>query len=169
MSEFPTLTGYYRFLFLYLEPFSTIYPALHVFIYPGARAFYDDLIPGSAASSVFEPRTRIVIWQLANCYFLLSLISSFVFRAARDSVPNPVSQERLVGAMLKVLAVADVTHVVISYVGLPKEARWDFGSWNAMTHGNITFVVLLLVSRLSWFYGIGRERFSYGRGVQRGG
>jgi hypothetical protein len=42
-------------------------------------------------------------------YFLLSLMSSLVFRAVRDSVPNPVSQERLVGAVLKVLAIADVS------------------------------------------------------------
>jgi len=42
-------------------------------------------------------------------YFLLSLMSSFVFRAVRNSVPSPVSQERLVGAMLKVLAIADVS------------------------------------------------------------
>lgn len=42
-------------------------------------------------------------------YFLLSLMSSFVFRAVRDSVPNPVPQERLVGAVLMVLAIADVS------------------------------------------------------------
>jgi len=36
-------------------------------------------------------------------------MSSFVFRAVRDSVSNPVSQERLVGAVLKVLAIADVS------------------------------------------------------------
>ena len=36
-------------------------------------------------------------------------MSSFVFRAMRDSVPNPVSQERLVGAMFTVLAIADVS------------------------------------------------------------
>lgn len=41
-------------------------------------------------------------------YLLLSLMSSFVFRAVRDSVPNTVSQERLVGTVLKVLAIADV-------------------------------------------------------------
>ena len=46
-------------------------------------------------------------------YFLLSLMSSFVFRAARDSVPNPVSQERLVGAVLTVLAIADVSLMTI--------------------------------------------------------
>jgi hypothetical protein len=71
----------------------------------------------------------MAVWQLANCtyghiriiprvsetmlgnpgYFLLSLMSSFVFRAVRDSVPNAVSQERLVGAVLQVLAIADVS------------------------------------------------------------
>lgn len=39
----------------------------------------------------------------------MALVSSLVFRAVRDSVPNPVSQERLVGAVLKVLAIADVS------------------------------------------------------------
>lgn len=42
-------------------------------------------------------------------YFAVALVSSLVFRAVRDSVPNPVSQERLVGAVLKVLAIADVS------------------------------------------------------------
>ena len=39
-------------------------------------------------------------------------MSSFVLRAVRDSVPNPVSQERLVGAVLTVLAIADVRSTV---------------------------------------------------------
>jgi len=38
-------------------------------------------------------------------------MSSFIFRAVRDSVSNPVSQERLVGAVLKVLAIADVSSI----------------------------------------------------------
>lgn len=42
----------------------------------------------------------------------MSLMSSFVFRAVRDSVPNPVSQERLIGAVLTVLAIADVRSIV---------------------------------------------------------
>lgn len=28
--------------------------------------------------------------------------------------------------------------IVISCAGLPKEVRWEFDSWNAVTHGNIT-------------------------------
>lgn len=28
--------------------------------------------------------------------------------------------------------------IAISCAGLPREARWEFDSWNAVTHGNIT-------------------------------
>lgn len=129
MPESPTLTGYYKHLFLYLEPckqacgaarcvfteFQSLQYTLHyVFIYPGAQAFYDGLIPGSAPSSAFEPPREdghlavgklcvefipCVILQASQAifgdsgYFLLSLMSSFVFRAVRNSVPSHVSQE----------------------------------------------------------------------------
>jgi len=40
---------------------------------------------------------------------LLGLISSIVFRAVRDTLRNdPVAQERIIGAALTALAIADV-------------------------------------------------------------
>lgn len=46
---------------------------------------------------------------LALGYLLLGLISSLVFRAVRDALPHdPVAQERIVGASLTALALADV-------------------------------------------------------------
>ena len=40
---------------------------------------------------------------------LLGLISTFVFRAVRDALPNnPVAQERILGASFTALALADV-------------------------------------------------------------
>ncbi|KAH9071632.1 hypothetical protein EDB83DRAFT_2365147, partial [Lactarius deliciosus] len=51
----------------------------------------------------------MVIWQLGNCYMLLGLSSPFVFATIRDALPrNPVTQERILGAFLSVVAVADV-------------------------------------------------------------
>lgn len=45
---------------------------------------------------------------------LLGLISSLVFRAVRDALPHdPVAQERIVGASLTALAIADVSAVVL--------------------------------------------------------
>lgn len=42
-------------------------------------------------------------------YLLLGLISSLVFRAVRDALPNdPIAQEKIVGASLLALALADV-------------------------------------------------------------
>jgi len=43
-------------------------------------------------------------------FFLLGLLSSLVFRAVRDTLPNnPAGQERLIGASLLALAIADVS------------------------------------------------------------
>lgn len=48
-------------------------------------------------------------------YCLLGMLSAFGFRAVRDSLPNnPVAQERIIGAALKALAIADVCPQVAS-------------------------------------------------------
>jgi len=42
-------------------------------------------------------------------YFVVSALSSIVFRTVRDAVPtNPALQERLIGASLLALGIADV-------------------------------------------------------------
>lgn len=44
-------------------------------------------------------------------YLLLGMLSSLVFRAVRDALPgNPAAQERIIGASLFAMAVADVGH-----------------------------------------------------------
>jgi hypothetical protein len=71
----------------------------------------------------------MAIWQLGNCtfhrlrfcpvltlgptgYLLLGMLSSLVFRAIRDALPgNPAAQERILGASLLALAMADVSHL----------------------------------------------------------
>lgn len=40
---------------------------------------------------------------------LLGLVSLFVYRAVRDAVPNPASQERVIGAVIAALGVGDVS------------------------------------------------------------
>jgi len=106
----------------------------------------------------------MAIWQLGNCYLLLGLISSFVFRAVRDALPTDlVAQERIVGASFTALALADVSHIVATLIGLPSEIRNNPLTWNPMTHGSVTFVIVLLSVRLAWFAGIGRTRYYYGQ------
>ena len=77
--------------------------------------------------------------------------------------------------------------IIWSLVGLPPSLRYAFTQWNAMTHGNITFVVVLvsmrcarpflsaaskcdrdtLLGRIAWFLGIGRTRYYYGQPAQK--
>ena len=118
-------------------------------------------------------------------YLLLGMLSSLVFRAVRDALPdNPAAQERILGASLFAMGVADVrdqiyfilkclmtylnrlpskccvmpsthsfTHcfamrsIIATWIGLPVELRYAIADWNPTTHGNITFVVFLMVSR----------------------
>ncbi|KAJ7451153.1 hypothetical protein FB451DRAFT_1284865 [Mycena latifolia] len=159
MSDFPALSGFYQLLFLYLEPISTMFPALMAWIFPGAEWFHHQLIPSSTPvpSSPLEPRTLMMVWQLGNCYLLLGLISSLVFRAARDSLAkDPVAQERIVGSLLAALAIADVSHIAATLIGLPADIRYAPLAWNSMAHGNISIVVVLFTVRCAWFLGIGR-------------
>jgi len=165
---FPALPGLYQALFLYFEPLSTISPALLAWFLPGAAWFHNQLIPTDGPTKALDPRTTMAIWQLGNCYMLLGLISSLVFRAIRDTLPNnPEAQERILGASFTALALADATHITLSWIGLPEDLRYSFGSWNSMTHGNITFTVFLLSMRLAWFTGIGRQRYYYGRAAPK--
>jgi len=158
---FPALPGFYKFLFLHLEPISTISPSIMAWIFPGSTWFWHQLIPSSAPPPrSLDDRTAMAIWQLGNCYLLLGLISSLVFRAVRDALPHdPVAQEKIVGASLTALALADVSHIIATLIALPADVRSAPLSWNSMTHGNITFVVVLLAVRLAWFAGVGRKKY----------
>jgi len=50
-------------------------------------------------------------------YLLLGMLSSLVFRATRDALPgNPAAQERIVGASLLAMAIADVSHPLIIWL-----------------------------------------------------
>ncbi|KAF5336818.1 hypothetical protein D9757_014653 [Collybiopsis confluens] len=164
-NSFPALPGFYRFLFLYFEPVSTISPALMIWLWPGASWFHHQLVPAPDPSPIgLDARTVLAVWQLGNCYMLLGLISSLVFRAVRDALQNDiVAQERILGSAFTALAIADVTHILASFVGLPSELRYNPGSWNATTHGNISFTLFLFSVRMAWFLGVGRRRYYYGQ------
>ncbi|KAF8973790.1 hypothetical protein BDZ97DRAFT_1900574 [Flammula alnicola] len=170
-DSFPALPGIYRLLFLYLEPMSTIAPALMVWVFPGSSWFHHQLIPSTlpASTAPLDPRTLMAIWQLTNCYFLLGLISSLVFRAVRDALPgNPAAQERILGASFLALGIADVSPpfyslIVATFIGLPSDLKYAPSNWNSMTHGNITVVIVLFFFRISWFLGIGRKRYYFGQ------
>ncbi|KAJ3877779.1 hypothetical protein F5051DRAFT_452800 [Lentinula edodes] len=167
-NHLQALPGFYKLLFFYLEPASAIIPAPMIWLWPGAAWFHHEQIPHSnpsfLASESLDPRTAVALWQLGNCYMLVGLIVSLVFRVAEDAFrDNPVAQERIIGATLTAMAITDVTHVLSSLIGLPTDIRYDIFSWNGITHGNITFTTFVFCVRLAWFMGVGRRRFYYGQ------
>ncbi|KAH9030140.1 hypothetical protein EDB85DRAFT_1866693 [Lactarius pseudohatsudake] len=166
MSDFPALPGAYKGLFLYIEPASTILPAVLIWSTPGAAWFHHELIPAPGESPhILEARTRMAIWQLGNCYLLLGMLSSFVFRAIRDCATwqSLLVRKRILGASLLAMAIADATHIVASFIGLPDALKYRPDLWNPTTHGNISFVIILLLFRVAWFLGIGRTRYYFGK------
>jgi len=137
-----------------------------IWISPGPAWFLHQSIPSTdpVPTQVLEPRVLMAVRQLINSYFLLGLISSLVFRAVRDALPNnPAAQERILGASLLALGIADVTHITVTFLGLPPDLMYTPSNWNSMTHGNISFGILLLLSRVAWFTGVGRTRYYYGK------
>ncbi|THH13570.1 hypothetical protein EW146_g6665 [Bondarzewia mesenterica] len=140
-------------------------PAFLTWVFPGATWFHHQLIPSNdLVPSSLDARTTMLVWQLGNCYLLLGLLSSLVFRAVRDALPtNPSAQERILGASLLALAIADVTHIGATFIGLPEDIKYSPQIWNATTHGNISFVIVLLTFRVAWFLGIGRQTYYYGK------
>lgn len=164
-DSFLALPGLYRLVFLHLEPILTIIPILSVWGFPGVNWFYQEQIPSSTLTpGPVDDRTRIIVAQLTNCYLLLGLLSSIVFREVRNTLPNnPAGQERLIGASLLALAIADITHVLATFIGLPAQLRYAPRDWNGMLHGNITITSLLFFTRIAWFLGFGRTRFYYGQ------
>ncbi|KAJ7585678.1 hypothetical protein C8J56DRAFT_725773, partial [Mycena floridula] len=158
MSSFPALPGFYQLLFLTIEPLSTAGTALAIWFYPGVGWFHHELIPSSyPRPTSVDLRTQMAVWQLGSCYFLLGLISAIVFRSVKKTLRNdPVAQTQIVGSILTALAIADLIHVFISFIGLPEVSRNRPSEWNALTHGNISATLCLFVARMSWFLGIGR-------------
>ncbi|TFK76652.1 hypothetical protein BDN72DRAFT_873233 [Pluteus cervinus] len=163
-KPFPALPGYYNFQVLWVEPITTGMSAIMIWFTHGAEWFYQDLLPtNEKLITPLDPRTVMVIWQLAGCFLLWTLISTLLFRAARDALTNDlIAQERVVGAVIGVYAIADVTHILVTFACLPPSLRFNFGEWNSMIHGNVTLVAAFLVIRIAWFLGIGRKAYYYG-------
>jgi hypothetical protein len=49
------------------------------------------------------------------------------------------------------LVINRLRSIVITFIGLPSDVRFAIKRWNGMTHGNITFVIVLLVARYAMY------------------
>lgn len=151
--------GFYWFFFGVLEPAAALAGAGIAFVTPSS--FYHDLVPAPGTKPLrINHRAQLAIWQLGNCYFLLSLISFYLCHVIPKALPrNPVAQERIWGSLLTVLAIADVTHVLSTLVALPTQIVLSPSKWNGVTHGNITVTTILFCVRMAWFAGVFRTSY----------
>ncbi|KIO16431.1 hypothetical protein M407DRAFT_86018 [Tulasnella calospora MUT 4182] len=129
----------------------------------GSEWYYNETLPsGGKSTAALTLRAMLIVRQLGNCYFLLGMISICVLSAIRRAVPyDAVAQEKLVGGLLTALAIADVTHVGLSLLGMPLALVFEPWKWNGIVHGNITVTLALFICRMAWFAGMGRSSYYY--------
>lgn len=111
---------------------------------------------GSAPPDPLARATQVTMLQLAHVVGLLGLINFFVLGAARKYLfAQPVLQEKIVGALLTPLLIADVVHLSITWWALG-DSRWQFWEWSGLLW--ITFLTgfSLLIPRAAWHLGVGR-------------
>ena len=90
--------------------------------------------------------THMVMQQLGNLYLLLALVSVAVLYTT--------SEPKVVRNYLIALALADVGHIYITYLGLGQAIFFNIARWNSMTWGNVGVTSFLLLNRLCCFLGL---------------
>jgi hypothetical protein len=142
------IPGFYRLVFLWIEPCSILLGALYAACF---QTTYLDLtvhVP-SAPDALVPLSTKIVLTQLANLYFGLAFLEASVLRATADV---KVWKTFLIGLLL-----ADFGHLY-SVLPLGSHIYWAFWQWNAMDIGNIPTVCILAVTRICLLLGVGFQQ-----------
>lgn len=140
------MASLYRIFFLYLEPFSTIVGAFYAYVLP--QTYLELTHAASAPLTLFQvpTGTKVALAQLANLYFLFALNEGLVLRSTDDV--------RVWKTLLFGLLVADLGHLFSCYeLGMHK--YWQVWEWNSMDAGNIGFVYLGALMRVSFLCGFG--------------
>ena len=146
----------YRLFFLYIEPVATAVGAYYAAL--DQKAYMHLTLPsvaGSVIGTTVSTRESIVLYQLANLYFVFALNEALVLRATNDL---KVWKVFLLG-----LLIADFGHLFsVHEVGL--EVYWRFWEWNSRMWGNLGFVYVGATMRACFLSGIG-----FGGGQKRKG
>ncbi|KAF2259238.1 hypothetical protein CC78DRAFT_74720 [Lojkania enalia] len=134
----------YRFVFLYLEPLSTLAGAVHAHYLQARYLLWTHA--ASAPGQSVPIATSIVLTQLANLYLLLCVNEALVLRATQDV---KVWKTFMFG-----LLVADFGHLY-SVRPVGSWVYWQFWNWNPMDWGGVGFVYFLAATRILMLAGAG--------------
>jgi hypothetical protein len=141
-----TISPFYRIFFLYIEPISTIVGAYFAHFLPSTYLLLTHPDSAPSPGSKLPISTTVTLSQLANLYLLFALNEGLVLRATSDL--------RVWKTLLFGLLVADIGHLY-SVIDLGHETYWQFWAWNAMGWGNVGFVYLGAMTRISFLLGYG--------------
>jgi hypothetical protein len=143
-SNIPLL---YRLFSLYIEPVATAVGAYYAAL--DQRAYMHLTLPsasGSLLGTSISTRESIVLYQLANLYFVFALNEALVLRATSDV--------RVWKVFLFGLLLADFGHLAsVAPVGL--DVYYRFWEWNSMYWGNLGFVYVGALMRSCFLMGVG--------------
>lgn len=90
--------------------------------------------------------SEIVARQLGNMYLLIALVGVAIL--------SSTSEPKVVQNYFIALAIGDLGHLYVTYLGTGWSYFLDVSQWNAMAWGNIGMTSFLLVNRLAYFLGL---------------
>ena len=129
----------YRIFFLYIEPFFTLLGAYYAFFQPQTYLLLTHA--ASAPKYGIPTSTQIVMSQLANLYLLFAVNEAILLRTTSDL--------KVWRAVIVGLLIADCGHLY-SVRPLGAQIYWAVDRWNSIDWGNIGFVYLGALMRISF-------------------
>lgn len=148
----PAIPLPYRLFFLYIEPVATAVGAYYAAL--NQHAYMGMTVPSILPTTV-STRESIVLYQLANLYFVFAFNEALVLRATSDL--------RVWRVFLLGLLIADFGHLAsVAPVGV--EVYWRVWEWNSMYWGNLGFVYVGAAMRTCFLLGVG-----FAAGQRKGG
>jgi hypothetical protein len=153
-----SMSALYQTFFLYLEPLSTGVGGFYAFVLPRTYLELTHAESVPSASSPVPISMTVVLAQLANLYLLFALNEGLVLRCTNDL--------GLWRTLLFGLLIADFGHLYsVHELGVTK--YWQVQHWNAMDAGNIGFVYIGAMMRISFLAGVGVQAMSVGEKVKK--
>jgi hypothetical protein len=144
-----TISKFYSLFFLWIEPLSAIVGAYFAQFDPAMYLQLTDTASAPTFNKDVPVATRVSMSQLANLYLLFAINESLVLRASRD--------RRVWRTLLLGLLIADFGHLLTIYpLGITK--YYEFWNWNAIDWGNVGFVYLGAIMRISFLLGFGYQK-----------
>lgn len=137
----PTLPVIFRVFFLYIEPISALVGAYYSAI--ESQTYLQLTHAPTAPTDTIPICTSIILNQLSNLYFLFALNEALVLRITDDL--------KVWRTLLFCLLLADFGHLA-SVRPLGWQIYWNVSSWNAIDWGNIGFVYVGALMRISFLY-----------------